>query len=121
LVNKKLERPEPNYLDFATPPKVANWLSGWPGPGHWQYEDVSVARPFPKVPPETRKLLLSETTSHANKMHIVAEQLSRGAFVVTDWNGDVRKPVRFIFEPGGAWQTARDYLSDVMSTYKANE
>lgn len=64
---------------------------------------------------EKRRLLLSEQTSHANKMAFLAEYRLRGFFVETDWLGDVSKRARFRFEPGGPWLEARDYLNDAMN------
>jgi hypothetical protein len=63
---------------------------------------------------ERRCLLLSEHTSSANKMHLIAEYHRRGCFVESEWPG-IRHRVKLCFEPDGAWVEAKDILSDVMS------
>lgn len=70
------------------------------------------------LPEDKRRILLTEHTSHANKMAFMVEYLLRGFFVETGWMGDVKKRARFRFEPDGPWQVAKDYLSDVVSKYK---
>lgn len=71
----------------------------------------------PTLSQAQRRLLLSPHTSHANKMAFVAEYVSRGYFINTDWEGNVRKRAAFQFEPEGSWHTAQDYLNDIMSSW----
>ncbi len=68
------------------------------------------------VPIETRKILLSKWTSIANKLHIITELKTHGYYVDVNFVSCV-KPIAFRFNPENNWETAADYLNDVINKY----
>ena len=67
--------------------------------------------------PHRRRLLLSKDTSSANKMHLMAEWHSQRYFIEHEWLG-IRHRVKFRFEPGGKWLTAKSILDDVVPKFE---
>ncbi len=69
------------------------------------------------IPVDKRKLLLSDKTSVANKLHIIADLKSQGYYCDVDFKTCIER-IKLRFNPMNNWELARDYLNDVMSKYE---
>lgn len=66
-----------------------------------------------------QKILISDTISQLNKLHLAIGWSDRGEFIEWRWTGEpLRSRVEFQFEPNGEWHVCKSFEFDVRPKLK---